>query len=145
MTKENNLKRFLDAQEADYAIALTDVKNGRKRSHWMWYIFPQIQGLGFSQISRFYAIKDLNEAEDYLKHPVLGSRLILICNELLQLQENNANKIFGSPDDLKLKSCMTLFSVVPNPNPVFQSVLDKFFSGAKDNKTLQIISAQQSE
>ncbi len=104
---ENNLKRFIDVQEADYPIALSEVRNGRKQSHWMWYIFPQIQGLGFSETSKFYAIKNINEAEEFLNHPVLGSRLVHICNELLELKSNDANKIFGSPDDLKLKSSMT--------------------------------------
>ncbi len=139
MPKENNLKRFIDVQEADYQIALSEVKNGRKQSHWMWYIFPQIQGLGFSETSKFYAIKDINEAEEFLKHQVLGSRLINICNELLTLKSNDANKIFGSPDDVKLKSSMTLFSSLPNSNPVFQLVLEKFFNGTKDSKTLGII------
>ena len=139
MTKENNLKRFIDVQEADYKIALSEVKNGRKQSHWMWYIFPQIQGLGFSETSKFYAIKNINEAEEFLNHPVLGSRLVHICNELLKLKSNDANKIFGSPDDLKLKSSMTLFSSLHNTNPVFQLVLEKFFNGTKDNKTLRII------
>lgn len=142
MTRETSLKRFLDAQEADYQIALSEVKNGRKRSHWMWYIFPQIQGLGFSETSKFYAIKDIREAEEYLKHPVLGNRLVLICNELLGLESNDANKIFGSPDDLKLKSSMTLFASLHNTNPVFQLILQKFFNGTKDNKTLQIIDKQ---
>lgn len=141
MTKENNLKRFIDAQQADYQTALSEVKHGRKQSHWMWYIFPQIQGLGFSETSKFYAIKDIIEAEEFLKHPVLGSRLINICNELLALKSNDANKIFGSPDDVKLKSSMTLFSSLPDTNPVFQMVLDKFFNGTKDNKTLQIITS----
>ncbi len=86
MTKENNLKRFIDAQEAGYQIALSEVRNGRKQSHWMWYIFPQIQGLGFSETSKFYAIKNINEAEEFLSHPVLGSRLVHICNELLKLK-----------------------------------------------------------
>ena len=139
MTKENNLKRFIDAQEADYQIALSEVKNGKKQSHWMWYIFPQIQGLGFSETSKFYAIKDLKEAEEFLKHVILGVRLIHICNELVKLKGNDANKIFGSPDDVKLKSSATLFSSLPDTNPVFQSVLDKFFNGKKDSKTLQII------
>ena len=139
MTKENNLKRFIEAQEADYQIALSEVRKGRKQSHWMWYIFPQIQGLGFSETSKFYAIKNINEAEEFLNHPVLGSRLVHICNELLKLKSNDANKIFGSPDDLKLKSSMTLFSSLHNTNPVFQLVLEKFFNGTKDNKTLRII------
>jgi uncharacterized protein (DUF1810 family) len=139
MSKENNLKRFIDAQQSDYQTALTEIKNGRKRSHWMWYIFPQIQGLGFSETSIFYAIKDVSEAEEFLKHPTLGSRLIEISNTLLGLESNNANSILGSPDDMKLKSSMTLFASLPNTNPVFDLVLKKFFDGAKDSKTLQMI------
>ena len=141
MTNDTNLKRFLDAQQADYEIALSEIKSGRKQSHWMWYIFPQVQGLGFSHTSKFYAIKDLYEAEEFLKHSVLGDRLVTICNELLKLESNDANKIFGSPDDMKFKSSMTLFSSL-NMNPVFQSVLDKFFNGEKDNRTLRIIGKQ---
>jgi uncharacterized protein (DUF1810 family) len=140
---ENNLSRFLTAQKTEYAIAFSEIKNGKKRSHWMWYIFPQIQGLGFSETSKFYAIKDLHEAEEFLHDPVLGKRLIDICNELLQLETNNAHKIFGSPDDLKLRSSMTLFSSVPAADPVFQKVLDKFFDGEKDPKTLQIIESKK--
>src|SRR5690606_6493004 len=136
---ENFLQRFLDAQEKDYAVALPEIKNGRKKSHWIWYIFPQIKGLGFSETSRFYAIKDLQEAEAYLQHPVLGERLIQISNALLELPENDANKIFGSPDDLKLKSSMTLFASIDNKNQVFSKVLDKFFNGERDIKTLQIL------
>jgi uncharacterized protein (DUF1810 family) len=143
MTNENNLRRFLDAQQADYSAALAEIKNGRKRSHWMWYIFPQILGLGFSETSKFYAIKDINEAEEFLSHPVLGSRLIEISNELLKLESNNANTIFGSPDDVKLKSSMTLFASVHNADPVFQLVLDRFFNGTKDTTTLAIIERQQ--
>ncbi|MDF2432849.1 MAG: hypothetical protein JWP44_2480 [Mucilaginibacter sp.] len=139
MANEDSLKRFVDAQETDYPVALAEIKNGRKRSHWMWYIFPQIQGLGFSETSRFYAIKDINEAQEYLKHPVLGSRLISICKALLQLESNNATAIFGSPDDVKLKSSMTLFAALPGTDPVFESVLEKYFDGSKDIKTLQII------
>jgi uncharacterized protein (DUF1810 family) len=137
MSLTNNLQRFLSAQESSYQTALSEVKGGRKRSHWMWYIFPQIQGLGFSETSRFYAIKNLSEAEAYLAHPVLGNRLIEISTTLLQLPSNNASSVFGSPDDVKLKSCMTLFAAIPNANPVFQAVLDKFFNGMKDDKTLQ--------
>jgi uncharacterized protein (DUF1810 family) len=143
MTKENKLKRFIEAQEADYQIALSEIKNGRKQSHWMWYIFPQIHGLGLSETSKFYAIINIKEAEEFLMHPILGERLIEICNKLLELKSNDANKIFGSPDDLKLQSSMTLFSSLHNSNPVFQSVLEKFFNGKKDNKTLQIITEEQ--
>ncbi|MBW3127437.1 DUF1810 domain-containing protein [Hymenobacter profundi] len=134
-----NLTRFLDAQKSDYQTALSEIKNGRKRSHWMWYIFPQIQGLGFSETSKFYAIQDAAEAEAYLAHPVLGSRLLEISNALLTLSASNATSVFGSPDDLKLKSSMTLFASLPKADPVFQAVLDKFFNGTKDNKTLQIL------
>jgi uncharacterized protein (DUF1810 family) len=133
------LDRFIRAQEGDYEVALSEIKNGRKQSHWMWYIFPQIQGLGFSETSKYYAIEDINEAEKYLKHPILGARLITICNELLKLTNDNANKIFGSPDDMKLKSSMTLFSSVPNADPVFKAVLQKFFNGKEDDNTLRIL------
>lgn len=139
MAKENDLKRFIDAQEKDYLTALSELKNGRKQSHWMWYIFPQIQGLGISETSNFYAVRDIDEAAAYLSHPVLGERLIRISKELLALKNNDANKIFGSPDDLKLRSSMTLFASLPGTNPVFRLVLDKFFNGVEDNKTLKII------
>lgn len=142
MNNQSNLQRFLDAQKSSYQTALTEIKNGRKRSHWMWYIFPQIQGLGFSETSKFYAIKDVSEAEAYLKHPVLGSNLIEISQVAAQLAPNNATPVFGSPDDMKLKSSMTLFAALDDANPVFQSVLDKFFGGLKDAKTLQIIQKQ---
>lgn len=139
MRNHTNLERFLKAQERDYAIALSEIKKGKKQSHWMWYIFPQIHGLGLSETSRFYAIKNRKEAADYLKDPVLGKRLIDICNELLKLENNDAHKIFGSPDDMKLHSSMTLFSSLPDTDPVFIKVLDKYFAGTKDDKTLQII------
>ena len=142
MTNDTDLQRFIDAQEKDYQVALSEIKNGRKRSHWMWFIFPQIQGLGFSETSKYYAIKDNDEAEEFLKHPVLESRLAEICNELLKLESNDPHQIFGSPDDLKLKSSMTLFASLET-NPVFQLVLDKFFDGAKDSKTLHIINREK--
>ena len=137
---DNSLKRFTDAQENSYAVALSEIQQGRKQSHWMWFIFPQITGLGFSETSRYYAIKDLQEAAGFLKDPVLGSRLINISRELLKLKTNDAHRVFGSPDDLKLKSSMTLFSMLPDTNPVFQLVLEKFFNGEKDTKTLHLIS-----
>ncbi|MDB5193493.1 MAG: hypothetical protein JWQ96_3056 [Segetibacter sp.] len=139
MFNKNNLQRFIEAQQKDYATALTEIKSGRKQSHWMWYIFPQIQGLGFSETARFYAIKDIEEAQEFLNHSILGSRLIEISNALLQLESNDANIILGSPDDMKLKSSMTLFSSLKNTDAVFNRVLEKFYNGAKDNKTLQII------
>jgi uncharacterized protein (DUF1810 family) len=139
MTTKNNLSRFIEAQEGSYNRALSEVKKGKKQSHWMWYIFPQIQSLGFSETSMFYAIKDIDEAAAFLEHPVLGSRLVEISKELLALQSNNPNKILGSPDDVKLQSSMTLFASLDNTDPVFQQVLDKFYDGAKDQKTLRII------
>ncbi|QJX46613.1 DUF1810 domain-containing protein [Hymenobacter taeanensis] len=137
MALDNTLQRFIAAQESDYATALAEIKNGRKRSHWMWYIFPQIHGLGFSETSKFYAIKNRQEAEAYLHHPVLGPRLVAICQALLSLDSHNATQVLGSPDDIKLKSSMTLFAALHNPDPVFEAVLQKFFNGTKDQKTLQ--------
>ena len=142
MNKESNLNRFIEAQEASYPVALAEMQRGRKQNHWIWFIFPQIQGLGYSETSKFYAIRDRQEAQAFLDHPVLGDRLVKISQELLKLESNNANKIMGSPDDLKLKSSMTLFASLPNTNPVFALVLDKFFAGTKDAKTLQILSQQ---
>jgi uncharacterized protein (DUF1810 family) len=139
MPSDNNLQRFLDAQRTDYPTALAEIKAGRKRSHWMWYIFPQLQGLGFSETARYYGIKDAAEAEAYLKHPVLGSRLVEISQALLPLPGGDANRIMGSPDDMKLRSSMTLFAAMPGTEPVFQAVLDKFFGGEQDSKTVQLL------
>lgn len=135
----NDLKRFLDAQEEDFETALAEIRTGRKRSHWMWYIFPQIAGLGFSSTARFYAIKTRTEAEEYLRHPVLGKRLIEISEALLEIEDKTANQVFGSPDDLKLKSSMTLFGALNDTNPVFQKVLDKYYDGGTDARTLELI------
>ncbi len=137
--KNDNLQRFLDAQETDYPIALAEMKSGKKRSHWMWYIFPQIAGLGSSETSKYYAIKDKSEAEAYLKHPILGQRLTSICYVLLTLWENDPHKIFGSPDDMKLRSSLTLFASVPDADPGFNELLKKFFKGIPDPKTLDLL------
>ncbi|EDM35543.1 hypothetical protein PBAL39_07645 [Pedobacter sp. BAL39] len=136
---ENNLNRFITAQEKDFLIALTEIEYGKKQSHWMWYIFPQIQGLGSTETSKHYAIANLEEARQYLKHDLLGPRLIQISKALLKLEESDATKILGSPDDLKLKSSMTLFAAVENADPVFEAVLKKFFNGEKDSKTLGLL------
>ena len=137
---DQDLIRYIKAQENSFKDALYEIKSGRKRSHWMWYIFPQFEGLGFSETSKYYSIKDLDEAKRYLNHPILGNRLKLITKELLSLNENNANKVFGSPDDLKLKSSMTLFSAIENSEEnIFKMVLDKYFNGQSDNKTLTLI------
>ena len=135
--KAFTLQRFITAQQNDYPVALAEIKQGRKRSHWMWYIFPQIAGLGFSETSRHYALKNLDEAQAYLNNPVLGSRLIEICTEILKLPTNNATQIFGIPDDMKLCSCVTLFAALPTTNRVFQQVLAQFFINEADKATLQ--------
>ena len=136
-----NMERFLVAQERDYEIALSEIRNGRKKSHWMWYIFPQIQGLGYSSMAQFYAIKDRAEAVAYLNHPVLGKRLVEITEALLNLRENDVRKVMGYPDDLKLKSSMTLFYVVSG-RAVFIRVLDKYYFGELDKKTVSLLGAE---
>ena len=137
--EQYDLERFVEAQRSDYATALSEIKNGRKQSHWMWYIFPQVLGLGYTSTSMTYSIKDLDEAAAYLLHPVLGNRLVEIYNALLQLETSDAHHVFGSPDNMKLRSSMTLFSLVPGADKVFQAVLDKFFDGKQDEKTLQLL------
>lgn len=139
---DDTFQRFVKAQEWNYATALEEIRNARKHGHWIWYIFPQVIGLGFSQTSRHYAIRDREEADAYLHHPVLGPRLVEISRELLHLGTDDATAVFGSPDDLKLRSCMTLFSAVPDADPVFQAVLDKYFSGVPDSNTLKILSLE---
>jgi uncharacterized protein (DUF1810 family) len=138
MGNSSELGRFLTAQEKDYPTALAELRRGRKQSHWMWYIFPQIQGLGHSSMAQRYAIRDLAEAAEYLAHPVLGSRLVEISKVLLNLSGNNATAVMGSPDDLKLRSCMTLFSMVTGADPVFSDVLAKFFNSKADERTVEI-------
>ena len=136
---EQDLSRFLKAQEKDYAIALSEIQSGKKRSHWMWYIFPQIAGLGLSETSKFYALRDQTEAEAFLQHPALGKHLTEISQTLLELEDNHATRIFGSPDDLKLKSSMTLFAALPGADPVFNAVLKKYFNGIQDWETLRLL------
>jgi uncharacterized protein (DUF1810 family) len=135
----DNLERFIAAQETVYDTALAEIRNGRKTSHWMWFIFPQVSGLGMTETSKFYAIRDVKQALDFLTHPVLGIRLINICKALLELPSADPHQIFGSPDDLKLKSSMTLFDAVPATFPVFGQVLDKFYNGQRDQRTLDIL------
>ena len=139
MTDNFNLNRFLEAQSSSYNIALLEIKNGRKSSHWMWYIFPQICGLGDSAISKMYAIKSEEEAKYYLIHPILGKRLIEITEEILFIRDKTAREILGSPDDLKLKSSMTLFHVIQAENKLFSSVLEKYFDGRQCQRTLSAI------
>ena len=134
-----DLSRFIKAQEYDYDRALREIRSGRKRSHWMWYIFPQIQGLGFSSTAQYYAIRDLEEAKEYLAHPVLGARLREISSALLELDGLSAHEIFGYPDDLKLRSSMTLFRLADLDCPIFQDVIDKYYDGEADKKSIRIL------
>lgn len=137
-----NLDRFKKAQERDYAQALAEIKNGRKESHWIWYIFPQLKGLGYSEISRFYGIEGRAEAKAYIEDELLKKRLVEISEALLALQCSDAEKVMGYPDDLKLKSCMTLFAETSPETDVFEKVLEKFFDGKKDKKTLELLEGE---
>ena len=135
----SDLSRFIKAQETDYEQALAEIRSGHKRSHWIWYIFPQIDGLGFSSTAKYYAIKDRKEAEDYLKDELLRDRLVEISEALLQLKSDDAGDVMGYPDDLKLRSSMTLFHEVAPEIDVFQKVLAKFFDGKPDQRTIELL------
>jgi uncharacterized protein (DUF1810 family) len=135
----HGLSRFVQAQQKDYEQVLGEIRRGRKRSHWMWYIFPQLEGLGFSPTSRHYSIKSVAEARAYLSHPVLGPRLVESARAALGVEGRSAFDIFGSPDEMKLKSCATLFAYVSPSGSVFEQVLDKYFQGGRDGKTLRLL------
>jgi uncharacterized protein (DUF1810 family) len=134
-----DLNRFIRAQEEVYGRALAELRDGQKRSHWMWYIFPQIEGLGHSPTTRHYSIKSLEEARQYLAHPVLGKRLLESAEVVLLVQGQTAVDIFGHPDDWKLQSSVTLFELVSGPQSVFARILDEYYQGKRDLKTLQIV------
>lgn len=134
-----DLSRFTEAHERSYLTALEEIGKGRKRTHWMWNIFPQIRGLGYSPASRYYAVRDLEEAAAFLRDPFLGGHLSEICGVLLELESCSAAEVFGRPDDMKLRSSMTLFSIVAGEDSVYQKVLDKFFEGKRDAQTLRIL------
>ena len=136
---KDQLSRFLDAQNQVYLKALSEIRNGQKQTHWMWYVFPQLKGLGKSDTAKFYGINTLDEAADYLAHPILGKHLIEISNSVLEINGRSAAEIFGSPDDVKLRSSMTLFANVPNADPVFEKVLQKYFNGSHDEYTLELL------
>ena len=136
---ERGLDKFVRAQERDYADALREIRSGRKRSHWIWYIFPQMDGLGFSPTAQYYGIRDLEQAKDYMAHPVLGPRLVEISEALLALPCSDPSAVMGYPDDLKLCSSMTLFELAAPDEPVFGRVLDKFYGGRRDELTLQLL------
>ena len=133
------LSRFTGAQENVYQQVLTELEQGRKRTHWIWYIFPQIDGLGHSGMAERYAIKSLDEARAYLRHPVLGARLTECTEKVIAIDGKSVADIFGYPDELKFRSCMTLFSCIAGPEPVFSAALAKYFDGEKDAMTLALL------
>jgi uncharacterized protein (DUF1810 family) len=135
----HDLRRFVDAQSHNYDQALSEITAGRKRSHWMWYVFPQYEGLGRSSMAQRYAIKSIAEAEAYLRHRILGPRLVECAEALLALEGRSAHEIFGSPDDAKLRSSATLFSCVAPAGSVFHRILDRYYDGEPDRTTLELI------
>lgn len=142
MEDKFNFQRFIKEQQRDYTTAYVEISQGRKRSHWMWWIFPQIEGLGMTATSHKYSIKSIEEAIAFLAHPYLGKNIREISKALLQLDTNDASYVMGYPDDLKLRSSMTLFAEAAPDEMVFQKVLDKFYDGKKDDRTLAILNEQ---
>ena len=134
-----NLNRFLGAQMATYEGAMLELTRGRKDSHWIWYIFPQIEGLGRSDIAKLYSIKSLEEGRAYLEHPVLGQRLIEACEILLSLKDVSMDEVMGFPDDLKLLSSMTLFEALSDSNSIFTKMIEFYFDDERDETSLGII------
>jgi len=135
-----DLERFVEAQRGVFEQACAELRRGRKTGHWIWFVFPQIAGLGFSAMSQRYAIQSLDEARAYLKHPVLGSRLREICGIVNGIEGKSAHEIFGSPDDMKLRSSMTLFEHAAEGDAVFIEVLRKYFGGTEDKRTVELLS-----
>jgi len=138
-----NLARFVQAQGPDYGQALAEIRAGRKQSHWMWYIFPQFKGLGSSPTSIHYAIKSAPEAMAYLAHPILGPRLLECADAALQIAGRSALEAFGSPDDIKLRSCATLFASVSPDGSVFHQIIDKYFGGERDVRTIELMAGSR--
>ena len=134
-----DLSRFVSAQESVFDTALRELQRGEKTSHWMWFIFPQLDGLGRSSMAKKYAISGLDEARAYLSHPILGRRLLECCRAILSVEGKSALEIMGNPDDMKLKSSMTLFSLVEGSPAEFREVLLKFFEGEQDQRTMQLL------
>jgi uncharacterized protein (DUF1810 family) len=136
-----NLERFIDAQNGIYDRALEELRSGRKRSHWMWFIFPQIAGLGSSTMAEKYAIRSAEEAAAYLADPILGSRLVRCVQAILSVQGRTAHEILGSPDDLKLRSSLTLFAAVSDAGSPFHEAINRFYDGKFDERTVEILNA----
>ena len=137
--EQYNLSRFIDAQETTYEGAMLELARGKKESHWIWYIFPQIIGLGNSEATKIFSIKSLEEGKAYLEHPVLGPRLVEACEILLTLKGTSINEVMGFPDDLKLLSSMTLFETFSESNSVFTRIIEIYFDSERDEATLEII------
>lgn len=136
-----DLDRFVRAQAPIYSAALAELRSGRKRSHWMWFVFPQVDGLGFSETTKRYSIKSLAEARAFLAHPVLGVRLVECTQALVKIEGRTALGIFGRPDDMKLQSSMTLFAAADPAAPEFSAVLDKYFEGKHDPRSIERLAA----
>lgn len=134
-----DLERFVSAQENSFEVALSEVTRGSKRSHWMWYIFPQLRGLGRSSTAQYYGISGAEEARAYLAHKLLGPRLIAVCEAALAVEDRSATEIFGTPDDMKLRSCATLFAHVSDGDSVFHKILDKYYGGSPDPRTIELL------
>ena len=134
-----NLERFKKAQAGDYTLALEEIREGHKRSHWIWYIFPQLKGLGYSGMSDYYGIADLNEAKAYMADPELRAHLLEISDALMKHKGKSASEIFGYPDNLKVRSCMTLFSLAAPEEKIFREVLDAFYDGKADAETIRLL------
>jgi uncharacterized protein (DUF1810 family) len=135
-----DLDRFVQAQNGVYDQALAEIRSGRKQTHWMWFVFPQLAGLGSSPMARTYAMQNLDEAREYLKHPLLGARLRECAEAVVSVSGKSAHEIFGSPDDLKLRSCATLFARVSPENSVFHRIIRQYYRGEPDEKTIRLLS-----
>lgn len=143
MCNKENVQRFVEAQQVNFDTALSELKAGKKASHWMWYIFPQIKGLGKSEISKYYAIQNIEEAREYLNNEYLSHNMNELLNVLLKQNTSNPTDIFGKPDDMKLKSSMTLFALADKNNEKYKKVLEKYFSGDFDKRTINIINKSE--
>lgn len=139
-----DLTRFEEAHRRDFATALAEIESGKKRTHWIWYIFPQLQGLGRSYTAEYFGIPGLDAAKTFLAHPILGQNLLTITRTLLALEEDNPTRILGTPDDLKLRSSMTLFEAAAPEHPEFAAVLKKYYGGKRDPLTLELLTKEQS-
>ena len=140
-----NLERYIEAHKREYKQSLEEIKSGKKKTHWMWYIFPQIDGLGMSNTSKYYAVRNKEEAQAYLNNDYLYNHLIEICKELMELNTNNIIEVLPYPDNYKLSSSMTLFYLTNPKEEIFKQVLDKYYNGKLDEKTIEILDKQQNK